>query len=94
MPVIDDDLLNMRTAEDVYLLAWGTDQLTHRAEDLEKIERWTAREPDWNHLLRLHHTIRPKPKGKPTFHLVAQLPAWWKVDIVGEAILPLERLRF
>ena len=69
---IDESLLRLRTVEDVYLLAWGTDQLTHRAEDLEKIERWTAREPDWNHLLRLHHAVRPKPKGKPTYHLVTQ----------------------
>ncbi len=72
VPAIDESLLRLRTVEDVYLLAWGTDQLTHRAEDLEKIERWTAREPDWNHLLRLHHAVRPKPKGKPTYHLVTQ----------------------
>jgi tRNA (guanine6-N2)-methyltransferase len=72
VPEIDERLLQLRTVEDVFLFAWGTDQLTHRAEDLDKIERWTAREPDWNHLLRLHHAIRPKPKGKPTYHLVTQ----------------------
>ena len=44
---IDDSLLDLRTTEDVFLLAWGTDQLTYRAEDLEQIRRWTAREPDW-----------------------------------------------
>ena len=72
VPAIDDNLLRLRTVEDVFLLAWGTDQLTHRAEDLEKIERWTAREPDWPRLLRLHHDILPKPKGKPSYHLVTQ----------------------
>ena len=41
--------------------------------DLDKIERWTAREPDWGHLLRLHHAVRPKPKGKPTYRLVTQM---------------------
>src|SRR5262249_10567582 len=28
---IDDRLLSLRTTEDVFLLAWGTDQLSHRA---------------------------------------------------------------
>ena len=50
---LDKRVLELRTTEDVFLLAWGTDQLTHRAVDLEKIERWTAREPDWENLLRL-----------------------------------------
>ncbi len=72
VPAIDEDLLRLKTVEDVFLLAWGTDELTHRAEDLDRIERWTARQPVWNRLLRLHHTLRPKPKGKPSFHLVAQ----------------------
>ena len=57
----------------MFLLAWGTDQLTYRAEDLDKIRRWTAREADWDRLLRLHHAIRPKPKGKPTYRLVTQM---------------------
>jgi tRNA (guanine6-N2)-methyltransferase len=69
---IDESLLRLRTVEDVFLLAWGTDDLSHRAEDVEKIERWTARRPDWNHLLRLHRAIRPKPHGRPSYHLVAQ----------------------
>jgi 23S rRNA G2445 N2-methylase RlmL len=72
-PEIDHALLRLRTAEDVFLLAWGTDQLTYRAEDLEKIRRWTEREANWDLLLRLHHAIRPKPKGKPTYRLVAQM---------------------
>ena len=72
VPVIDESVLRLRTVEDVFLLAWGTDDLTHRAEDLEKIEHWTARQPDWNSLLRLHHALRPRPKGKPSYHLVAQ----------------------
>jgi 23S rRNA G2445 N2-methylase RlmL len=66
-------LLQLRTTEDVFLFAWGTDQLTYRAEDLDKIQRWTAREPDWEQLLRLHHTLRPRPTGKPTYRLVTQM---------------------
>jgi tRNA (guanine6-N2)-methyltransferase len=73
VPEIDGSLLRLRTVEDVFLLAWGTDQLTYRAEDLDKIRRWTAREADWGRLLRLHHAIRPKPRGKPTYRLVAQM---------------------
>jgi len=73
VPAIDRDLLRLRTTEDVYLLAWGTDQLTHRAVDLDKIERWTAREPDWENLLRLHHAVTPRPKGKPSVRLVTQM---------------------
>jgi 23S rRNA G2445 N2-methylase RlmL len=70
---IDARLLELRTVEDVYLLAWGTDQLTYRAEDLDKIRRWTAREADWGNLLKIHHAVRPKPKGKPTYHIVTQM---------------------
>jgi 23S rRNA G2445 N2-methylase RlmL len=72
-PAIDETLLRLRTTEDVFLFGWGTDQLSYRAEDLEKIRRWTAREVDWDRLLRLHHALRPKPKGKPTYRLVAQM---------------------
>src|ERR1700674_1344722 len=64
---IDSAVLRLRTVEDVFLLAWGTDKLTYRAEDLERIRRWTAHEAPWERLLRIHHEIRPKPKGKPTF---------------------------
>jgi 23S rRNA G2445 N2-methylase RlmL len=70
---IDTRILQLRTTEDVFLLAWGTDQLTYRAEDLDKIQLWTAREPDWEQLLRIHHSIRPRPKGKPTYRLVTQM---------------------
>jgi tRNA (guanine6-N2)-methyltransferase len=73
VPEIDERLLRLRTTEDVFLLAWGTDQLSHRAEDLERIRRWTARDGDWTSLLRIHHTIRPKPKGRPTYRLVTQM---------------------
>jgi tRNA (guanine6-N2)-methyltransferase len=72
-PAIDAALLRLRTVEDVFLLGWGTDQLSYRAEDLERIRRWTARAADWDRLLRLHHAVRPKPKGKPTYRLVAQM---------------------
>src|SRR5215475_3453550 len=70
---IDSSILRLRTTEDVFLLAWGTDQLTYRAEDLERIRRWTAHEANWQNLLRIHHAIRPKPRGKPSFRLVAQM---------------------
>src|SRR5262249_45498513 len=70
---ISKRLLDLRTAEDVFLLAWGTDQLSYRAADLESIRRWTAHDVDWDQLLRIHHAIRPKPKGKPTFRLVTQM---------------------
>ena len=73
VPEIDDRLLGLRTTEDVFLFGWGTDQLSHRAEDLERIRRWTARDADWTNLLRLHHTVRPKPKGRPTYRLVTQM---------------------
>jgi 23S rRNA G2445 N2-methylase RlmL len=72
-PAIDDALLQLRTVEDVFALAWGTDQLTYRAEDLEKIRRWTAREADWEQLLRVHQAIRPWRKGRPTYRLVTQM---------------------
>jgi 23S rRNA G2445 N2-methylase RlmL len=47
--------------------------LTYRAEDLERIRRWTARETDWEQLLRIHHGVHLKPKGKPTYRLVTQM---------------------
>jgi 23S rRNA G2445 N2-methylase RlmL len=72
-PRIDSALLRLRTVEDVFLLAWGTDQLSYRASDLERIRRWTSRDADWDRLLRLHHQIRPRPKGKPTCRLVTQM---------------------
>jgi 23S rRNA G2445 N2-methylase RlmL len=70
---ITPELLRLRTVEDVFLLAWGSDALTYRATDLDKLERWTAREPDWTRLLQLHHQVRAKPKGKPTYRLVTQM---------------------
>src|SRR5262249_21191589 len=73
LDAIDDRILTLRTVEDVLLYAWGTDQLTYRAEDLDKIRRWTAHEVPWAELLRLHHGLRPKPKGRPTFRLVTQM---------------------
>jgi 23S rRNA G2445 N2-methylase RlmL len=73
VPEITPALLRLRTVEDVFLLAWGTDELTYRATDLERIRRWTAREANWDQLLRIHHATRPKPKGKPTYRLVTQM---------------------
>lgn len=70
---ITPKLLRLRTVEDVFLLAWGTDALSYRAADLDKIRKWTAKEADWAQLLALHHQVRPKPSGKPTWHAVTQL---------------------
>lgn len=72
VPEITESLLHLRTVEDVYLLAWGTDKITGRALDLDNIQKWTAREADWNQLLRIHHAVHPKPKGKPTYRLITQ----------------------
>jgi 23S rRNA G2445 N2-methylase RlmL len=69
----DAALLQLRTTEDVFLLAWGTDKLTYRAEDLDRIRRWTAHEADWNQLLQIHHRIHPRPKGRPSYRLVTQM---------------------
>ncbi len=73
VPEISPSLLDLRTTEDVFLLAWGTDQLTYRAEDLDRIQRWTSREGDWGQMLRLHRSVRPKPPARPTYRLVAQM---------------------
>ncbi len=72
-PNLDERLLTFRTTEDLFLFAWGSDRLTHRAADLESIRRWTAREADWQTLLRIHHGLRPKPKGRTTYRLVTQM---------------------
>jgi len=73
VPEIETQLLRLRTVDDVFLLAWGTDSLTYKADDLKSIRQWTAREPDWQHLLALHHAVRPKPKSKPSYRLVTQM---------------------
>jgi tRNA (guanine6-N2)-methyltransferase len=73
VPQIDSAVFELRTVEDVFLLAWGTDQLAYRASDLKRIRAWTAHEVNWDQLLRIHHALRPKPKGKPTYRLVAQM---------------------
>lgn len=70
---LTDHILSLRTTEDVFLLAWGSDTLTYKAEDLDTIRLWTARKPDWQHLFKLHHKLRPKTKGKPTYHIVCQM---------------------
>lgn len=66
-------VLSLRTTEDVFLLAWGSDSLTYKTEDLDTLRTWTARKPDWDHLFKLHHKIRPKTKGRPTYHVVCQM---------------------
>lgn len=72
VPEITSDILKLRTTEDVFLLAWGTDDLSFRAADLEKITQWTRR-VRWDELLKIHHAVRPKPRGKPTWWLVTQM---------------------
>jgi 23S rRNA G2445 N2-methylase RlmL len=67
------EVLQLRTVEDVFLLAWGSDSLAYKPEDLTTIRNWTARKPDWDHLFRLHHLIRPKTKGRPTYNLICQM---------------------
>lgn len=66
-------LLKLRTTEDVFLLAWGSDSLAFRSTDLKNYRQWTAQKPDWEQLFKLHHSLRPKTKGKPTFSLVCQM---------------------
>jgi 23S rRNA G2445 N2-methylase RlmL len=73
VPEVGPHLLKLRTVEDVFLVGWGTDSLTYRADDLKSIRQWTAKQADWQHLLSLHHAIRPKPKGKPSYRLVTQM---------------------
>ena len=70
---ITPELLQLRTTEDVFLLAWGSDSLTFKPEDLATIRTWTARKPDWDQLFKLHHQLKPKTKGKPTYNLVCQM---------------------
>lgn len=85
VPEIDRSLLHLRTTEDVFVLAWGTDKLSYRAEDLDHIRRWTARDADWARLLQIHHALRPKPKGKPTYRLVVQMTGehgYRRVDVL------------
>lgn len=71
---IDETLIEARTTEDIYLLAWGSDSLEFTTNDLQTIRQWTARKADWPQLLRIHHGIRPLKKGqKPTFRIICQL---------------------
>lgn len=72
LPEIDRSVLRLRATEDVFLYAWGTDALSYRAADLESIRRWTDK-ADWARLLPIHHAIRPKPSGKPSYRLVVQM---------------------
>jgi SAM-dependent methyltransferase len=76
-PAVDRSLLRLRTVEDVFLLLWGSDSLTYKAEDLKHFTTWTAKPAHggwaWTDLLQLHHKVRPKPTGKPTYHLVTQM---------------------
>ncbi|HMP58447.1 MAG TPA: methyltransferase [Gemmatales bacterium] len=70
---LDRRLFRLRLVEDLYLLAWGSDALTYRSSDLKLITQWTRREADWEKLFRLHRTVTPKLRGKPSYHLVAQM---------------------
>jgi tRNA (guanine6-N2)-methyltransferase len=72
VPDIDRAVLHLRTTEDVFAYAWGTDALSYRAQDLDSIRRWTDK-GDWNRLLAIHHGVRPKPKGRPSYRFVVQM---------------------
>ena len=83
VPEIDRSIFNLRTTEDVFLFGWGTDELSFRAADLESIRRWTDRDADWASLLKVHHRVRPKPQGRPSFRVVVQMTgehAYRRVD--------------
>ena len=73
LDTLTPDVLKLRTTEDVFLLAWGSNSLTYKAEDLETIRDWTIKKPDWERLFKLHHSVRPKAKGRPTYHIVCQM---------------------
>jgi 23S rRNA G2445 N2-methylase RlmL len=70
---LSPDVLKLRTTDDVFLLAWGSSSLTYKSEDLDTIRSWTDKKPDWKRLFKLHHTVRPKTKGRPTYHVVCQM---------------------
>jgi tRNA (guanine6-N2)-methyltransferase len=72
LPEAHRGVLQLRTTEDVFLYAWGTDALSYRAQDLDSIRRWTDK-AQWAKLLPIHHAVRPKPKGKPSYRLVVQM---------------------
>jgi 23S rRNA G2445 N2-methylase RlmL len=70
---IDEDILTLRTTEDVFLLAWGSDSLQYKATDLKFITQSTAK-VKWEPLLALHRQVKgPPPKGKVTYHVVTQM---------------------
>jgi len=69
----DPDVFNLKTTEDVFLFGWGTDSLTYRAQDLDEIKNWTSKDADWARLINLHHSFKPKTKGKPTYRIVTQM---------------------
>lgn len=72
LDAVTPKILELRTTEDVFLLCWGSDGLTYKADDLQKFRKWTANRPDWPSLFKLHHSVRPLTRGKPSFHLVCQ----------------------
>lgn len=72
LPQIDRSVLTLRTTEDAFVYAWGTDALSYRAGDLESIRRWTDK-ANWARLLQVHHAVTPKPTAKPTYRLVVQM---------------------
>jgi 23S rRNA G2445 N2-methylase RlmL len=73
VPEVSRAVLKLRTTEDVFLYAWGSDELSYRAQDLDSIRRWTDKGVNWARLLQIHHAVRPKPKGRPSYRLVAQM---------------------
>jgi 23S rRNA G2445 N2-methylase RlmL len=68
---VDPKLLKLRTVEDLFLLAWGSNSLSYRATDQKFIQQSTAK-VKWDKLFKLHQQVRPL-KGKPTYHIVCQM---------------------
>lgn len=68
-----EEILELKTTEDVFLYGWGTDSLTYRATDLDDIRKWTTKDADWNHLIHLHHQVHPLTKGRPTYRIITQM---------------------
>jgi tRNA (guanine6-N2)-methyltransferase len=73
LEALTPDILKLRTTEDIFLMAWGSDSLAYETSDLETIRKWTAKKADWPALFKLHHSIRPKTKGRPTFNIICQM---------------------
>ena len=64
VPEIDERLLQSAHHRGRVPAGLGHRSAHHRAEDLDRIRRWTAREADWPTLLRLHHAHPAQAEGQ------------------------------